>query len=726
MHTSEGQSPDHSFQPFTHEQPIPEAESFYTETPEQQKTQELPEKIQGVFSEFIKHKVTFLTRTMQGLESQVYGRKMSTLSEIQAGLLPHFQAVLNEFTEGAPNKEDEASVNAKAIELVNKLLETFSRIQLIIATATESAIQVQDKLRSISKDLKLDEDIQLALFRPLMFQARLEDEMQRNTPEALEKLKLASAQHDHITPTPHVTSHGIEILIKDLEERGAFSEEDYEAVRALQGAGEAQAQKLKQQAETNAKKYAPAIRELRELLKFQNQFEKQVNLLILNPETGELPKDIFSNLERDAENYTPELATSEHQAFFPVGITKDLPKKQQEFKGDLKSAKPVEIYAYLFWLNNQNQKITLMVADTAQVPNYMGLYDLSEQEAKTASAQIGEREASKYQKIIDTFGLQNIEIVRYQDFLKDKQDFKANQELVEKLLSHPLFKKAREAMLPASLKGNGAESFSKYGAEELAVILSTPGRKISHQNEARYDALASVIQNVEKEYGKTVFADPNSTEFIEAYDAVLGALQLKLKAESEKPSLTEEQKNYFAKAVAGLSLLRESEKDFLKSHIQDSKERARVLQRNKVYENLSSKVEYNFSVPSVATRSFGWKTGKKGETVSTVSGTDPYADFFYQGEFSFLHANQVVATTEGYIGGKVLALDQASQTKYAEESTKPLLTHFVRTLQNTPPEYFKSLGKNKEDLIAEAKEIRSVAEATFFIQKYIVRPTQEI
>ena len=103
---------------------------------------------------------------------------------------------------------------------------------------------------------------------------------------------------------------------------------------------------------------------------------------------------------------------------------------------------------------------------------------------------------------------------------------------------------------------------------------------------------------------------------------------------------------------------------------------------------------------------------------------EPYSTYFYKNDSDLLiNSDQVVAASDGLIGGKILTLDNKKQLKYAESVVRPILKHYFASLEKTPAEYFEQVNKNREELLAEAQEATSLLEVLRFVQKYIVKPT---
>ncbi len=202
------------------------------------------------------------------------------------------------------------------------------------------------------------------------------------------------------------------------------------------------------------------------------------------------------------------LPESELSAYFSVGIGKEL---DQELKASEKQRmKPTDIYSFLFWSQNQDRPVDIVVCDRMQVSNYYLEHpDLLDPNNPVGSAvayaeQFGRQERQFYERIIEVFGLTNVRIRSY-DFLEQNLQFEARKELCKRLEKRAAFKKGFQALEIERRKESEYEPqqlklLRDYAVTEVAWILSHRGQKISHPNEARigYDPLAMVILNLER------------------------------------------------------------------------------------------------------------------------------------------------------------------------------------------------------------------------------------
>jgi len=452
--------------------------------------------------------------------------------------------------------------------------------------------------------------------------------------------------------------------------------------------------------------YEETIRKLQQILPLQIALEKKMDQLVYGREETKLPKG-FSNFENS--KVIPENIPEQAPLYFPVGISKDLISWEQTLSGEKKFAKPIDLYGYLFWLNNQNRKVDLVICDEIQVNNYQARYGKSEIEARQKASEIGNREAEQYEKIISTFGLDNINVQRYQEFINgNKDEYERYSSVVKNLAIQPAFKEAFLAMVQESVSGAEKEEYIGYALEELTWILSANGTKVGHLNEARYDILGAVIRNFEqvgKEQGLDVLNNPESPEAKVILNTVCKITRDTINEKKSKLDKNSSSLAYFQR---------------LQDHL------GKIKTDSKAGYDKSVKKDYlslNFVCPDVGSASFGFR-GNFEAKESVVKFKEPYSTYFYKNDSDLLiNSDQVVAASDGLIGGKILTLDNKKQLKYAESVVRPILKHYFASLEKTPAEYFEQVNKNREELLAEAQEATSLLEVLRFVQKYIVKPT---
>jgi len=442
-------------------------------------------------------------------------------------------------------------------------------------------------------------------------------------------------------------------------------------------------------------------------LPLQIALEKKMDRLIYGREETKLPKG-FGNFEHS--KVVPENIPEQAPLYFPVGISKDLRSWEQTLVGEKKFVKPIDLYGYLFWLNNQGKKVNLVICDEIQVNNYQARYGKSESEARQKAGEIGNRETEQYEKIINTFGLDNINIQRYQEFINgNKDEYERYSSVVKNLAIQPVFKEAFLAMVQESVSGAEKEEYIGYALEELTWILSANGTKVGHLNEARYDILGAVIRNFEqvgKEQGLDVLNNPESQEARIILNTVCKITRDAINEKKSKLDKNSSSLAYFQRLQDHLGKIKtDSKAGYDKSVKKDS-------------------LSLNFVCPDVGSASFGFR-GDFEEKESVVKFKEPYSTYFYKNDSDLLiNSDQVVAAGDGFIGGKILTLDNKKQLKYAESVVRPILKHYFASLEKAPAEYFEQVNKSREELLVEAQEATSLLEVLRFVQKYIIKPTQ--
>jgi len=438
-----------------------------------------------------------------------------------------------------------------------------------------------------------------------------------------------------------------------------------------------------------------------------------VEQIIFGRESAALPKKLLAELPQQVAEIHPETMPKREPLYFPVGISKDLPSWQKVQEGEAQAAKPMEMYSYLFWLNNQGREVQLVVCDEIQTSNYQNLYGLPAEEARTQAKKIGQTEADSYQQIIDTFGLSNIKIVDYKNFQEQCGQDKVERyrALCERLAKNPTWAKAFLSMAQESVGEQASkeekEKYLPYAMEELSWILARDGTKVSHLNEARYDTLAAVIKNIENhaaEQGKKI-EDLDDTEFDQVLVGVMQAVNdfiNKFKAREDKGSARFQ---YLERAGQHLKAIRRP--------------------KTKPPQGFNKKlIRFNFIAPNIGSQSFGWRSAGQKKTESVLKFKEPYSTYFYEsGAEMFLNSDQVVAVPTGKISGKVMTLEEKKQLQYAREVDVPLLAHYFKAIEQAPPAYFKEVGKDKEELMQECQKCQTLTDLHRFMQRYIVEPS---
>ena len=390
--------------------------------------------------------------------------------------------------------------------------------------------------------------------------------------------------------------------------------------------------------------------ELESLLKYQKEFEKKLEQIVYGQESAILPEEFTKSLSREIESVEPERLPANEPLYFPVGISKELPEWQRALDGDQKTAKPIDMYGYLFWLQNQGRPAELVICDEIQTVNYKALYpdklgDNPELKARELARKIGQKEKKQYQKIIDAFGLNNIKIVDYREFIgKNEEKINKYGGLCARLSKNPIFAESFLLMVQESVSQSMAreqkEKFLPYALEELSWILGNWGTKVSHINEARYDVLAAVIKNTEtyaEEHSIDIYDPQNEAKLTPIINGVLGKLNDRFNARKSSYRENNEAFEYYKKAEQVLKKLRRTA----------GVETLTDLSKNNAV--------FPFAVPQTGSQSFGWRSGGD-EQEAVVKFREPYSTYFYKNSTDlFLESDQVVAA-EGHIAGKILTL----------------------------------------------------------------------
>lgn len=448
--------------------------------------------------------------------------------------------------------------------------------------------------------------------------------------------------------------------------------------------------------------------------------------LVLGEQPYQLPEQFFDDMERQAAHLAPERLPHDKPLYFPVGISRDLPHWQEVWEGKAEAAKPIDLYAWLFWLQNQGRPVELVVCDTMQTTNFQTLYpELLGDEPETAAHEfaqrIGKTEREQYQRIIDTFGLTNIHLVDYDEFRDRHQGrFERYRTLCTKLADMPVWQSAfLEMVRPSVAKEAPAGERRKllpYAIEEVAWILATRGAKVSHRNEAPYDAVAAVLMNIEayaEQHGIALEELVQSERLTPILEAVRAALEQKFHEDRSKIPPTSERFQYLG------AVLHTIQQRILKTHHlppMPGEEHA-MTRKN---------VAFPFAVPETGSQSFGWRgKGNAGEEVA-IGFREPYSTYFApRGQELLLESDQIVALPLREIAGKILALPREQQAQYADRVLKPLLAQFYRVLKHAPQTYGYRLGRptmTPREIQREFRSATSLYELIEKIQQYVVEP----
>jgi hypothetical protein len=412
--------------------------------------------------------------------------------------------------------------------------------------------------------------------------------------------------------------------------------------------------------------------------------------------------------------YSPEQIPDAMPLYFPVGISKDGPSWEKVLACQEHVAKPVDIYSYLFWLNQQGRPVDLVVCDSMQVTNYQSLYGYSPEAAGELVAKIGAAERQQYEQIVAQLGLTNIRVRNYDGFVqKDGAAFGRQRELCQRLARNPIWSEAMLAMVQESVGSKeDRQKYLPYALEELTWILATNGTKISHLNEARYDVVAAMIKSVVAA-AEADGIDPYNPSQEAALTSYVKAVY------QELANIINRKKSDAAKAGG-----RESAEFQYYERAYDHLRKIKVGKEAPAQNFDKKKVIFDFYCPEVGSRSFGWRSVGAERTEGVIKFKEPYSTYFYDSPAEmFLDSDQVVAVSEGHIAGKILTLEPERQRQYVEKTIKPLLVGYFKNLETAPASYFAAVGKKPEEIMAECLAAETLPELLHFIQRYIVAPT---
>ena len=265
----------------------------------------------------------------------------------------------------------------------------------------------------------------------------------------------------------HFDSKRIRDIIKEME--GYVEEEPSERVQGL-------------------------IDDFKKYLKYQENFENKFEKLVYGQESASLPENFDQEIVQEIENYQSELPDSDKKPYLPVGISSLLPKEGEVH------AKPIDAFAYMLWLQNQDREADFMVVDTIQESNYQSLHGLDREEARKKAKVNGQRDEQWYRSVKENFNLDNIEFADYSG-LEQSKEFEEAKKIIDDLDKgenrSEIISGALDNLVEKSIKDKASpeeiENLKEYGKKEIAFIIARKDLKISHEKEYRYDIMARII-----------------------------------------------------------------------------------------------------------------------------------------------------------------------------------------------------------------------------------------
>ena len=440
----------------------------------------------------------------------------------------------------------------------------------------------------------------------------------------------------------------------------------------------------------------------------RKRLSRTLSELLTGVDSPILPKDFFIF---SAEK---EKIPANKSVYFPVGISSNLEQWNKVFEGQSEFSKPVDIYGYLLWMENLSTPVDLVVCDTIQANNFIQLYNMNEFSARKQAIKIGKKEMEFYKKVIQNLGLKNINLISYENFLNEnsKKGLEYYREVCNVASKNSAFEAIFLNMIQDSVSNRSDRSNTKdflpYAIEELSWVMATDKLKISHPNEARYDIIASILKNLEKiavSNNKDIQSILKNQQELEDYLAeIISGLNDNINSKKAKTKKSSSTFDYYAKA-----------QDFLK----------KIKLKNRK-SNKSNAVNFEFICPeNIDSQSFGWRNAREEEGV--VKFKEPYSTYFFENDTElFLDSDQIVASPDGHIAGKILALEKKQQLKYAEKVLKPLIRNYYTWVNSLPTDhsYFVETQKNKSELMEECMKNETIYDLLQFIQDKIVKPSR--
>ncbi|QQS21005.1 MAG: hypothetical protein IPL87_00395 [Candidatus Moraniibacteriota bacterium] len=441
--------------------------------------------------------------------------------------------------------------------------------------------------------------------------------------------------------------------------------------------------------------------------------------LLYGRESATLPKGFLSDFENEVRHRKSEIPETDKPIYFPFGISKEWFKWKKVLDGEGQSEKPIDLYNFLFWLQSEGRPITIPLFAETQAWNYEALHGMTREESLDAARAVSRVELERYERMKKAFHLDNLEFVSSEAFLsgEKREQFERYRKLLfelsetpvwahafGQLVSNPLLSEKRSSPLSKEER----KKFLPYALEEIAAILTIRGMKVSHPNEARYDILAALLEHLEEVAHEKMpdvdFFDVHQHEkLLPLLKDILEAIQDRL---NNDPALRRSVCGQVYKSSAAQALL-SVRRPILQGILTKSEKR---------------KLAFSFLVAPTDSRSFGWRSGKAGEEQTKLSFREPYSTYFPAAGMEMLE-DQVIASSEGFISGKVLTLPAKEQQEYAKSVVLPLLIHFFRVLSDMPESSSENMRETRRELLDELRRSETLGDLLRFVQKHIVKPS---
>ena len=687
--------------------PISENASINTpeETDSDKKSSEVVESTDLLFSEYSKivDSINENAKEVSELYKEMFYEKEIDQGELAQAILQRATDLLlsgNERLENAEGKEK---------EIINELIQEFRKQK-------EANRRELEEFRKLAKELNAKyKDLYFGFGSSEKKTDDCEDDEEKWENECL--LEYEDGFNSYDSQRIREIIETTETLIKEIEQGKDYSTLYIKQLKEKEKGGiklsEIESSFIKMN-ERNLIREMGLLVNLKKILPFQIAFERKLEKIIYGKESAHLPNEIFSNMDEEVSKAESKELPEDSPINFPVGISKNIEQWEKVFAGDAKIEKP-GIYAYLLWLNNicksQSRTAKLVVCDSIQGSNFEIFHGKTKEESGKIIEKIGQYEKRYYQEIVDTFGLNNIEITNYEESLDGKEEkYVEYQKLCKGFSTNKIFEDAFLNMIPESIANSSKQEKEKclsYAIDEVSWILAVGGTKISHSNEARYDAVAAVIRNLEvyTENNKLDIRNIESSVDLQSIiDKIVQEISNKINGIKNGLNPNSFECQYYKKMAESLKKIKKGK----------NKDIAVGQEKQKI--DFKGLLNFSFVSPAIGSRSIGWRRGKKNEQgdfepESSIALEDPYATRFNDGSFSLEN-----------FSNKILALEQEKQIRYVEEVVKPMLIQYFIALDNAPDEYFGKVNKTKKQLLEKCKALETTTDVVNFVREFVIDP----
>lgn len=158
----------------------------------------------------------------------------------------------------------------------------------------------------------------------------------------------------------------------------------------------------------------------------------------------------------------------------------------------------LHMLAYLRYGSETSKDHLVVIGDSAQKYNYMGLYGLTEKEANKITLKKGRRKAKQISQMCSTYNFNNIQIKFLRDLIKED----ITDEVREIFQKDKIFKNDLYSLIPKRIRKKAGESnleiISQYPITEISMALALGRTRISHPRQEEIDSLT---QKIQEKYG---------------------------------------------------------------------------------------------------------------------------------------------------------------------------------------------------------------------------------